>query len=361
MSNVVAGSFSKRLGAVATASMILLSGFVFTAAPASAAEKERVPYTYTVKVQVPTTVWEMKAVKTDRGKGRFKIEYKKEAKTVMVTRLETRTEYRDVEKKAADKPSASEFVVQAAPDTSFSGKNVKEIKVTPSNGGKQKVNLESQLKGNVGDNVFIRVVSKNAAGKSTASPVSKMTLISNKSTKVETFRETYVTRAAYQTSDHIGWGTKPLYVDTSYNKQVKYTERESYTYYTTETYYVTVGYKQVFSHYETYRDGSRPVTYTYKCGYRNWYTCTGTSYEPVYRQRAVYESVPIREARTRSVANTGYRNVEKTRTERVTQGYWTSETDYNNPIYSAPYTVPAQYGERDAQRTVPVAGWVNSN
>jgi hypothetical protein len=152
--------------------MFLLSGVVLTTAPASAATTETVPYTYTVKVPVTKTVWEYQVVKTVVNK-RTVYTYQKVAKTKTEYRIETRTGYREAPVKAADKPAAAQYKVQVSPTAAFTNVT-KEILVTPSAPGTNKVNLSNQLSGSVGDTTYVRVVAKNAAGKSTPGKVAKL-------------------------------------------------------------------------------------------------------------------------------------------------------------------------------------------
>lgn len=375
-------SFGKRALAVLTASMFLLTGFSLTASPASAAETETVPYTYTVKVPVTKTVYEYKLVKKSIGNGRFAYTYEKVAKTLTEYRNETRTGYREVPAKVADKPAAAEFKVQVARDAAFTT-TVKEIKVTPASVGTNKVNLSNQLAGSVGDVAYVRVIAQNAAGKSTAGKASKLTYgktgeynynvqVPFTDTRVATpgywdsyFTGSYGTKSAWS-PDVYGWKTY------SYSYQEAYTAsrqvREAYTAYRTVyyTYYVTV--KKTGSYQDSY-DCGYYKTYYYPT-YSVWIskTCYKTVYYTYYEDEPRTGSYQEAYTAYRYVTDyyTAYRTVWDSYDsyEVVSAGYWYTTTDYSNPIYQ-PYYVPATYENftnyRTETRTADVNGWKAAN
>jgi hypothetical protein len=309
-------SFVKRAVSVLTASMFLLSGMVLTAGPASAASTETVPYTYTVKVPVTKTVYEYQVVKTVVNK-RTVYTYQKVAKTKTEYRIETRTGYREAPVKAADKPAAAQYKVQVSSTAAFNNVT-KEILVTPSAPGTNKVNLSSQLSGSVGDTTYVRVVAKNAAGKSTPGKATKLAFgeVSRSNYDVQvpyTETGTRVATAAYWYTDYnkpifeqywVDYTWRTVDVPAHYGSRLVsgrdwYWDTQAYTAYRNEsyTYYVEVAYQASYVN-------------SYECGSWSYYpypryvskTCKETVRYTAYRDEA--------RTGTRSVAYTAYKDVK---------------------------------------------------
>jgi hypothetical protein len=366
--------------------MFLLSGVVLTAAPASAASTETVPYTYTVKVPVTKTVYEYEVVKNKIG-GRTVYSYKLVAKTKTEYRIETRTGYREAPVKAADKPAAAQYKVQVSSTAAFNNVT-KEILVTPSAPGTNKVNLSSQLSGNVGDTTYVRVVAKNAAGKSTPGKATKLAFgevsRSNYNVKVPyTETGTRVATAGYWYTDH----SKPTYESTYAQTGGGYWESYQTGGGYWESYQTGGGYWESYQTgggYHTYGEvspaysGSYWVSgYTeyYDCSYwssssRRWIDRTCSRYVSGYRE---YYNVPatwgvIYVAPTygsRYVdATYGSRYVDATYGSRYVQptyGYVTTHTGYESSYMPATYENYTYAAERTETRVQIVNGWKAAN
>jgi hypothetical protein len=319
--------------------MFLLSGVVLTAGPANAASTETVPYTYTVKVPVTKTVWEYQVVKSVVNK-RTVYTYEKVAKTKTEYRIETRTGYREAPVKAADKPAAAEYKVQVATTAAFTNVT-KEIIVTPSAPGTNKVNLSNQLSGSVGDTTFVRVVAKNAAGKSTPGKVAKLafgeTSRYNYNVQVPyTATGTRVKDAGYYTADYnrptygYTWGVTANGYDESYVVSEGY-----YTYGITQAAYSTWGEISPAGTGSYYVSGYTDSYWV--SGYHETYWVSGynQSYECGYwtTARPKYPSRYISETCTRWIS--GYNSTRWV--PGYTQYYWVSG-------YTEYYSYPATYG-----------------
>jgi hypothetical protein len=329
--------------------MFLLSGIVLTTAPASASTTETVPYTYTVKVPVTKTVYEYEVVKTKIGSRTF-YSYKLVPKTKTEYRIETRTGYREAPVKAADKPAAAEYKVQVATTAAFNNVT-KEILVTPSAPGTNKVNLSSQLAGNVGDTAFVRVVAKNAAGKSTPGKVAKLAFgeVSRSNYDVQvpyTATGTRQATAGYWYTDYSKPTYSSVYQQTSAGYWESYVTGGGYSsygqtgggYYTwgetspasSGSYYVN-GYTDsywVSGYHETYWVSG--YNQSYECGY--W-----TTARPKYPSRYISETC------TRWIS--GYNSTRWV--PGYTQYYWVSG-------YWQSYSYPATYGMVYVE---PTYGW----
>jgi hypothetical protein len=332
MSSISKVSFVKRALSVLTASMFLLSGVVLTTAPASAATTETVPYTYTVKVPVTKTVREWVPTKVKIG-NRTITTYTLVEKTKTEYRIETRTGYREAPVKAADKPAAAEYKVQVATTAAFTNVT-KEIIVTPSAPGTNKVNLSSQLSGSVGDTTYVRVVAKNAAGKSTPGKAAKLTF-------GEVSRSNYDVQVPYTATGTRQATAGYWYSYTDYNSPTYgwvygqtgggYYEQQATGGYWTSTqtgggYYTwgqtapaTSGSYWVSGYYESYWVSGYNESYTYEESYSS--TCY---YVPGYSWSA-YSCTKYR-------TKTGTRWVSGYNAQRWVSGY----TQY--------YSYPATYG-----------------
>jgi hypothetical protein len=309
--------------------MFLLSGIVLTASPASAASTETVPYTYTVKVPVTKTVWEYEVVKTKIG-NRTVYTYQKVAKTKTEYRIETRTGYREAPVKAADKPAAAQYKVQIAPTAAFTNVT-KEILVTPSAPGTNKVNLSSQLSGSVGDTTFIRVVAKNAAGKSTPGKVAKLAF-------GEVSRSNYDVQVPYtETGTRVSQNAFYYTVDVPYTAYGTRLVNAGYWY----TNYNSPTYTDVW----TQTGGGRWETYQTGGGYSEYRQTGGDTYIYVQTGGGYHTWGVTSPAYSGSYYVSGYR-------EYYDCSYWSQSTrrwidrtcNYWVSGYYEYYDVPATYG-----------------